>query len=887
MPAFLTPGFSRAEWLFSVKAFAAAMLAVFLASWAGQPRPFWALMTAYVVAHPLAGAVRSKGLFRFIGTLVGSVAAVLLVPRFANAPELLSLALALWVAGCLSLSLLDRTPRAYAFMLAGYTAALIGFPSVDTPLQIFDTAIARVEEIGLGILSATLVHSLVWPNSLAGSVLGLLDRTLGDTRSWLSDIAARRDGGADRRRVAGDITQLRLLSIHIPFDTSHLRWTADAVHAMQDRIAALTPLLAGVEDRLQTIEAHEGHLPAEVVAVLARLGPWLALPPAEAAAAMPALRADLARWTGDAEATARSVASDASDASDASVPSLAFDASDALDPPVAPEASHLNRAAWSRLLRTALAERLDLLLDGWLHCVQLRADIDLGLSGAPMPSRPAPALSGPKLHRDTGMALWSGAAALTAILVCCAFWILTGWPMGSAAAMMAAIFCCFFAAMDDPVPAINGFLKWTVLSMPVGALYVLVLLPLVQDMWTLMAVCAPVFLLVGAYVGRPATLGSALPFLFGVIGTLAMHDTSQADLPSFLNSMLGQLAGVFVAARVTRLMRSVGADWSARRIQRTTWRELEALARLPRSAGRSQAYLLRMLDRISLLAPRVAQSGGSIPGVPTDDALQDLRLGADLVALQAVRHQLPSVPVQPVLDTLSAWLRSRIDGQIDPAPPALLERVDAALGRLVASASTEVPMSASVSAAVSALLGLRRTLFPSAPAPTSVLDADSAADSDSVSEVDPHAFELAAGGGDAPVPAPDHATTERRVDIADKVEADADLAVIASADPSAETDLTDRAGPTAGADHAAIDQMGTRSAAEEEAVMDADADVDAELDADADADADSSIEPGPGVAAAFTQRADLTAAPVTTHPPSRIEPASTTSPMPTNKEPRT
>ena len=701
MPAMLRPGFTAAEWRFSFKAFAAAMLAVFLASWAGQPRPFWALMTAYVVANPLAGAVRSKGLFRFIGTLIGGAAAVLLVPRFANAPELLSLALALWVAGCLCLSLRDRTPRAYAFMLAGYTAALIGFPSVDTPLAIFDTAVARLEEIGLGVLAATLVHSLVLPNSLSSSVLGLLDRTLGDTRAWLGDIAARRDGGADRRRVAGDMTQLRLLSIHIPFDTSHLRWTADAVHAMQDGVAALTPLLAGVEDRLQALEAHgggAGRLPDDVRAMLAAIGPWLALPAAEAQARLRALRAQLAALTGEA---ARHRLAD--------------------DP-------------WARLLRVALAERMAALLEGWLHCMHLRADIDRGLAGEAVPSRPGPSLSGPKLHRDMGMALWSGAAALIAILVCCAFWILTGWPMGSAAAMMAAIFCCFFAAMDDPVPAIHGFLRWTVLSMPFGALYVLVLLPLVRDMWTLMAVCAPMFLIVGAYVGRPSTFGAALPFLFGVIGTLVMHDTAQVDRTSFLNSMSGQLAGVFVAAQVTRLMRSVGADWSARRIQRATWRELDELARLPRSAGRAQAYLLRMLDRISLLAPRVAQAGGSVPGVPTDDALHDLRVGADLVALQAARGRLPqaaALPLPPLLTAIGDWQRARIAGRADAIaspPAAVLDRLDAALAGLVAAYPTSQALPAEAIPAASALMGLRRNLFPQASTPRLPVDAAAAND---------------------------------------------------------------------------------------------------------------------------------------------------------------
>ncbi|MET0519271.1 MAG: FUSC family protein, partial [Burkholderiaceae bacterium] len=206
---------SRAEIIFSLKCFAAAMLGLFLASWAGQPRPFWAMLTAYIVAHPLAGAVRSKGTYRFLGTLLGCTAAIFLVPAFSNAPELLTLALGLWVAGCLFLSLQDRTPRSYAFMLAGYTAALIGFPAVDTPLQIFDIGVARSEEIGLGMFAALLVHSLVLPTGLSATVLGLVDRTLGDTRQWLCDLMQPRGQqpgatlGIDRRRVASDVTQLR------------------------------------------------------------------------------------------------------------------------------------------------------------------------------------------------------------------------------------------------------------------------------------------------------------------------------------------------------------------------------------------------------------------------------------------------------------------------------------------------------------------------------------------------------------------------------------------------------------------------------------------------------------------------------------------------------
>jgi uncharacterized membrane protein YccC len=704
MAALALPRFSRAELLFSGKSFAAAMLAMYLASRAGLPRPFWALMTTYVVAHPLAGAVRSKAVYRFCGTLIGSTATVLLVPALSNAPELLTLVLALWVGLCLCISLYDRTPRSYVFMLAGYTAALIGFPSVQTPLALFDTAVARVEEIGLGILCATLVHSLVLPTGLAPTVLGLLDRTLQDARQWFGDLVqpAARSGGSgasgegdarrldgDRRRLAGDITQLRLLSTHVPFDTTHLRWTAGAIRAMQDRVAALTPALSAVEDRLRALEQAEGRIAPDVAAVLAEAAQWL-----------------------------REEAGPARDGAPHAEPRLA-----GLRQSIAALGTAAPSTAWGQALRIGLAGRLAELVDGWTACARLRRDIDEGLTGAAPPRRTA-ALGNRVLHRDHGMALLSALAAVIAICLCGAFWIVTGWPMGSAATMMAAVFCCFFATMDDPVPAIHGFLKWTLWSIPISALYVLVLLPTVHDFGMLVAVCAPLFLLLGIYMARPTHFMAAMALLFGVSGTLAMHDTANADLVSFLNSMIGQIVGVLVAARVTRLVRSVGADWSARRIQRATWRELGDMAGYAVGASQPQAaqgdaYAVRMLDRIGLLAPRIAQAGGTVQGVVADDALRDLRMGADIAVLQRVRAQLPNASSAALLGGISRFFRQRAEGRTDPRPPGLLQQIDEALGAAMRATRTAAAPSsdafAAARSAVTALVGLRRNLFPDAP----------------------------------------------------------------------------------------------------------------------------------------------------------------------------
>jgi len=682
------PRFKRAEIVFSLKSFAGAMLAMYLASRAGLPRPFWALMTAYVVAHPLAGAVRSKALFRFVGTLIGSTATVLLVPTLSNAPDLLTLALALWVAVCLYISLLDRTPRSYTFMLAGYTAALIGFPSVETPLQVFDTAVARVEEIGLGILCATLVHSLVLPAGLAPSVLGLLDRTLADARRWLTDLVQPGGSGresdpralaADRRRLAVDVTQLRLLSTHVPFDTTHLRWTAGAIRAMQDRVAALTPTLSAVEDRLRAIEQAEGALPADVATVLADIDGWL-------------------QQQGGAGGE----------------DDIAFDA---LCARIRALGTPTGAVDWRHALRVGLAGRLEELVDGWRACARLRRDVDAGLQGQAVPLRRTAALGDREMHRDHGMALLSGLAAVLAVCFCGGFWILTGWPMGAAATMMAAVFCCFFATMDDPVPAIHGFLKYTLWSIPISAVYVLLLMPGVQDFGMLVLVCAPTFLVLGCYMARPANFLAAMALLFGVAGTLAMHDTATADLVSFLNSMIGQVLGVVAAARITRLVRSVGVDWSARRIQRATWRELGEMAGAPRLQAAGDAYAVRMLDRIGLLAPRIAQAGGTLEGVVAHDALQDLRMGADIVALQRTRAHLPAEAAAQVLADIAAFFRGRAGGQGAGArPPALLARIDAALSGALGAPDA----SPEWRSAITALVGLRRNLFPEAPAALTV-----------------------------------------------------------------------------------------------------------------------------------------------------------------------
>lgn len=562
--------------LFSANCFAAAMLALFVSFSLGLDRPFWAMATVYITSQPLSGAVRSKAVYRLAGTAVGGLVTVLLVPALVNAPVLLSLALALWVAGCQFVSLLDRTPRAYLFMLAGYTAALIGFPSVTHPEAIFDIAVLRVQEIGIGVLCASLVHSLVFPRSVS-AVFGARARAvLAEAEGWIADVLAAEPAahtGRERRRLAADVTDLHVTATHIPFDTARIRPTRAMLTGLQDRLVQLIPLVSAVEDRLRELGTPGG--PRSESGMTEEVRAWVLDP------ALPRPRVALPPSTRD----------------------------------------------WRAMLRLNLAARLDELVAALAETRVLVAAI--ADPGAPRPLSVVAAAR--PLHRDYGLALLSATATVLTVLGCCLFWIVTGWPEGAVAAMIAAVVCCFFATLDDPVPAQRGFLIWTIASLPLSALYLFAVLPAVHGFVMLALALAPPLLALGTLMAIPAWYGRMMPMLIGFASGLALTNIYAVDAAGFFNSNIAQVIGVAAAMMSTRLIRSIGAGTAIRRLRRAGWRDLAALAERP---AHLPTWRSRMVDRIGLLAARI----GEVEAEERDGAaaaLRELRMGMSLAQLAA------------------------------------------------------------------------------------------------------------------------------------------------------------------------------------------------------------------------------------------------------------
>lgn len=664
--------------LFSLKSFIAAMLAYYIALKIGLTHPYWAVSTSYIVAQPLAGAVISKAVFRLIGTVLGAAAAVVLVPNLVNAPELLSLALALWLGLCLFISLQDRTPRSYVFLLAGYTASIIGFPSVAAPGQIFQTSVLRVEEISLGILCGSLVHALVFPQSVAGRLLARVDAIVADVERWSRDAltgAPNERVLRERRRLALDVNELHQLSTHLPFDTARFLPRVRTVRALQDQLSLLLPLASAVEDRIVELQAHGG-VPERLAALIDRACGWLAVPATsfvERATFVEALVAEIR----------------------------------------AEEPAVTAPLVWRDALILSLASRLADLVQSHRAVRDLRDQIRSPSRAAitPVVREALRSASKRTFHRDRLVALRAAFGTIATMVLGCAFWIYSGWPDGGGAVLIAGVCCALFGNSDDPAPAIRTFLWGSIIGVVIAGIYLFAILPGVTDYVTVAAVLAPMFLLLGAFLAIPKYTLVSLGVVLGLANLIGLNANYVGDFAAFTNGAIAQLVGTAFAVVTVGLFQTVGAERSSARLIRAGWRDLARRSLLPGEPDEI-GWVSKMLDRIGLLAPRLVARGQD-PGRPLFDVLVDLRVGVSVAGLRRVKLAASDFGrsiVDPVLARVSEHYRARSLDQPAIHDPDLLAAIDTAMTAFAADPQPDERRNALL-----ALTSLRRNLFPAAP----------------------------------------------------------------------------------------------------------------------------------------------------------------------------
>ena len=684
---------SLRDWLFSVKTFAAAMLALYLGLAFQLPRPYWAMATVYIVSNPFVGATRSKALYRALGTALGASAAVLFVPPFVESPYLFSVVVALWTGTLLYLAISDRTARSYVFMLAGYTMPLIALPAVFNPVNVFDLAITRTEEILLGIVCASVVGSVILPNRLAPTIIERTDGWFRDAVFYATETLSGRIAGASisacRQRLAATVNALELLLSQLAYDDTRPD-VLDRVDALRGRMQLLLPIMSSLADPLVAFLGSQRERHAGLEPLLADVIKWINTPLRPASQGV--------RPYPEADALRERIA--------------------ALQPPPAA------LATWEGALLSNALWRLEQVVDVWQDCRALRHLITAE-SGTWQPRFRHWRVGGKERYFDRGIMLFSTGSAVGAIVLACALWIGSGWNDGAGAVTLAAIACCFFAALDDPAPQVFKFFTATAASVALAGLYLFVVLPNVHDFPMLVILFAGPFILVGTLIPRPQFNLATMLVAVNTATFISIQDAYDADFFIFLNSNLAGLAGLLYAYLWTRVTRPFGAELAAARLMRSSWADVVLSAsKAPIEDQRNLAA--RMLDRLMQLIPRLAATDDNFH--PSIESFRDLRIAFNAVDLRRLRPKLDGeapAAIDGVLDGIRSHFETCVTHRTrQPVPASLMSTIDVALARVtalgLANAAADAPNTATSAAgparqlrdALHALVGLRLSLFP-------------------------------------------------------------------------------------------------------------------------------------------------------------------------------
>lgn len=588
--------------LFSMKSFAAATLAYYISLRIGLPKPYWAVVTVYIVSQTSAGASLSRGVYRFVGTFIGAAATVAIVPNFVNDPVACSVILACWIGLCLYVSLLDRTPRAYAYVLAGYTASLIGFPSVLDPGAVFETASVRVQEISIGILCAVLMHRFVLPKHMTGQFLAKLSTTLNDARRLASDAlrgAPEEKTRRDRHQLAADLLALQGLATYLPYDPAPATPRREKLQLIHDRLARLIPLATEIEVRLHILRTRGHNAPDELTTLLSDAETWIAAADATERELFAIQLIERARTL-----QARIGANIAAQG----------------DLLAANVAGHLAEIA--ALLHDCDRLERDIATAGRWHEVTL-------LRGSKRPT-------GYVYHRDRLMAARAALGAIVGIVIGCAFWIWSAWPDGALAVSVLGVCCALLGNVDAPAPNVIKFLVGSSYAVAISLVYSFVILPRVTEFAVLVTVLAPAFLLAGSIQARPPTTLMALGITLTTPILCGLGTTYTGDFAMFLNSAIALFAGTGFAVVSMTLFQTVPVDTAINRLLRVSRSDVSrrALGSAPDEAH----WTSLMIDRTALLLPRLRVSNVSYADV-LDDTVYHLRVGHAVNQLrQAVQH---------------------------------------------------------------------------------------------------------------------------------------------------------------------------------------------------------------------------------------------------------
>ncbi|KKI49299.1 fusaric acid resistance protein [Obesumbacterium proteus] len=538
------------QWRYALRNAIAMCLALWVAFLLDLDEPYWAFTSAAVVSFPTVGGVISKSIGRIAGSLLGAAASVLIAGQCLNDPWLFTFYIAAWIAICTYVSNHYQNNVAYAFALAGYTAAIIAFSTAESTdsMQIFDIAQARVCEVITGLLCGAFMMMILPSTSDGTNLLTSLRRMhqrLLEHAAMLWHPETTPEMRASHEGLIGQILTMNILRIQAFWSNHRLRSRNNVLNFLLHRQLRLTSVISSIRRMLVN---------------------WPDRPEV-----LQDVLQDIIKELQDPETNKYRLAK---------ILSRIY--------PQDPSDYRL-RTFYLRLRYFCW-----LYLQGsrWIRHVE---------NSTPEDSFSPPKVHSIARHTDSMESAYNALRTFVVIIIGCAFWMNTQWDEGAGALTITAITCVLYSTSASPMTSLTTLFKAMVLLSIGCYLAKFGLMIQIDDFWVFCAFLLPVLLtmqLLKLQNPKTAALWGQVIVFMGSF--LLVTNPPEYDYGSFVNDNVAKICGVLLAAVAFQILRPSSDKRKSRRIIRAL--RLDFMDQISRHPQQDESqFESRIYHRISQL----------------------------------------------------------------------------------------------------------------------------------------------------------------------------------------------------------------------------------------------------------------------------------------------
>ncbi|HEX7934532.1 MAG TPA: FUSC family protein [Paraburkholderia sp.] len=527
-------------WLHLWKTVSAGLIALGIAMLLDLPQPRIAMTTVFVLMQPFSGMVLAKSFYRILGTAVGAIAALTLGALFVQQAELHMLGMIVWVSACIAAAVRFRHFRWYGFVLAGYTAALIGIPNVTTPHGLFLAALTRAAEVTVGIVCSSAVSALIVPQRSSHALLRALHMRYRNFTAFAADVLCRQVDRAEfERRFAvliDEIVGFEATRIFAAFEDPAMRSRNHHLGRLNNEFMDACARLHALHQLLKRLYA-SGAAP-----IMAATDPYFR---------------ELAALLG----SPRDASFDASvDVSNLAARLRSFQAS--LPRRVRETRKRQEHASAESLADFDTAvELLYRFVDEWTRY----SDTYVTLAGRKPIAQQRSANRYVSITNHFLVA-FTFIRSATVMAIAAAFWIVTDWPSGGLAVIGAALACALTSTAPNASKMAVQMALGAMLATITGYLFTCYVYPDIDGFPLLCMTLAPVLALGAHFATRKRTTGFGVGFSVFFCLLSAPDNVATFEPALLINNGLALMASMLMAAMVFAVVFPADMPWLIDRI---------------------------------------------------------------------------------------------------------------------------------------------------------------------------------------------------------------------------------------------------------------------------------------------------------------------------------